>query len=222
MTTQLHKLTASSPLIRVLAAFALLLGALTVGVFGATGASADASVYALPGGAPESYAPYVASEPYNGDIPAGYSFTISCYLTGDTVTGEYGSENVWDLVSSSTPGYIMYGGFVPDADVYTGSNSPVVPPCSIPVGTAIGTNPVPVMTGAGSGVSLTSLNVGEKVAIRCYTINNSAPVTGPYGKEYIWDQITEYNGWTVPNGGPSWVPDALIYTGSNSAVVPHC
>lgn len=221
MSVQPHKLGASGRLARLLTAVVLFVGTLGASVAGATVASADASVYTLSSGAPESYGPYLGSK--DGGVGPGIGFTISCYLTGDSVTGQYGTENIWDEVSTTNnAGYVMYGGFVPDADVYTGSNSTVVPRCSNPVGTAIGNSPVQVMTGAGSGSNLTPLNVGEKVAIRCYTTNSSAWVSGPYGSEDIWDQLTMYNGWTVPNGGPSWVPDALIYTGSNSAVVPHC
>jgi hypothetical protein len=147
-----------------------------------------------------------------GEIPKGASFNISCYMTGDTVSGPYGPENVWDVTLGSPYDYAV--GFVPDADVYTGSNSPVVPRCSAAIGTVIGENPVNVSNSPGNGLTYDTLRVGENVAIRCYT-TSATSVSGPYGSENIWDQLADW-------AGEAWVPDALIYTGSNSAVVPHC
>jgi hypothetical protein len=55
---------------------------------------------------------------------------------------------------------------------------------------------------------LDTLRLGEQIEIKCYTTGTR--VSGPYGSENIWDQLTA--NWE----GPMFVPDALIYTGSNS------
>jgi uncharacterized protein YraI len=185
-------------------------GSLTAAVVNSPAARADATVHTLVL-ASMAYAPYQGSE--SGGIAANVGFTISCYVTGDSVTGPYGSENVWDLISGGNPGYVSVGLFVPDADVWTGSNSPVVPRCSTALGKTIniGNNPVNLRLGAGTGSVVDTLPVGEELELKCYT-TSTTPATGPYGTEYIWDQLP--NGW--------WVPDAQVYTGSNSAVVPHC
>jgi hypothetical protein len=57
-----------------------------------------------------------------GKLAPGTAVSFSCYTSGDAVTGPYGTETTWDRLNS--------GGFVPDAWIYTGSNSPTVPQCS--------------------------------------------------------------------------------------------
>ena len=54
----------------------------------------------------------------------GYQATVDfdCYLNGDAVAGPYGTETIWDHLSS--------GGFVSDAWVFTNNNGAVVPLCS--------------------------------------------------------------------------------------------
>ncbi|GAA4728516.1 hypothetical protein [Phytohabitans rumicis] len=46
---------------------------------------------------------------------------IECQVRGDTVTGTYGTTNLWDRLA---PGY-----FVSDAYMYTGSDGQVAPTC---------------------------------------------------------------------------------------------
>jgi hypothetical protein len=55
-----------------------------------------------------------------GTVPDGGTVFISCYKRGTTVTGTYGTSNIWDKVGS---------GYVADAYVYTGSDTPVAPAC---------------------------------------------------------------------------------------------
>ena len=206
------------PRARTLAAAGLLvLTTLSTGVLTATTASADVSVHTIADSTPESLAPYVSSEidtiPYEPTV-----ISISCYLTGDTVDGPDGPEDIWDLVSSGGPVYVQAGTFVPDADVYTGSSSPVVPPCSMTFGMAIGNDPVKIRSGPGGGYTWDANDVvglGDYAAIKCSVTGEA--VTGPYGTETTWDELT-----ATFATAPAYVPDALMYTGSNSAVVPHC
>jgi hypothetical protein len=44
---------------------------------------------------PESWAPYLSSTSGAYTL-AGAQLDIHCYLTGDSVTGPYGTENIWD------------------------------------------------------------------------------------------------------------------------------
>src|ERR1700730_11557971 len=47
-----------------------------------------------------------------GSVASGATVTITCQTYGDTVTGKYGTSNIWDKISS---------GYVSDTYVYTGS-----------------------------------------------------------------------------------------------------
>lgn len=55
-----------------------------------------------------------------GSVADGATVTISCQQVGQTVTGKYGTTNLWDKIGS---------GFVSDAYVYTGSDGRVAPDC---------------------------------------------------------------------------------------------
>lgn len=57
-----------------------------------------------------------------GALSSGASVTFNCYENGTAVTGPYGTETIWDQLSS--------GGFVSDAWIYTGQNGAVVPLCA--------------------------------------------------------------------------------------------
>lgn len=204
--------------LRALGTAALLVaGALGTGVLGATAAHADATATMYGYDVPEALAPYRSSTVDTVPAGLGLAFDITCYVTGESVSGGYGASNIWDMVRSVGP-YGDNGAFIPDALVYTGSNSPVVPHCSSALGHIIGNNPVVVHSGPFSGSPSVgdSLNVGEYVEIACYGIGQA--VTGPYGTEAIWDKLTE----GPVNSSGEWIPDALVYTGSNSAVVPPC
>jgi hypothetical protein len=196
----------------------LVMGAFSVSLLNSPAAHADPTVHTIVEGTPEAWAPYLSSKSNNLHINT--NITISCYLTGDTVNGPYGSENVWDLVSGGSPaggsgGDVETGTFVPDADIYTGSNSPVVPRCSTALGHTIGSNQIQLNSGPGTGTNLGFVNPGQLLEIKCYKTGTN--VSGPYGTENIWDLITVT--WFAP---AVYVPDALVYTGSNSAVVPAC
>jgi hypothetical protein len=55
-------------------------------------------------------------------LAANYAkVTIECYTTGDTVTGKFGTSNIWDRIGS--------GHYVSDTYLQTGSDSPVAPLC---------------------------------------------------------------------------------------------
>ena len=55
----------------------------------------------------------------------GATVTISCQTHGDTVTGKYGTSNVWDKVGT---------GYISDTYVYTGSDGMVAPLCGSSTG----------------------------------------------------------------------------------------
>lgn len=205
---------------RVLAVVGLvIIGTFSTTVVRTPTAHAEASVYALQDTA-EYWGPSLnasgAIQDAGGYINDDEGIFISCYVTGQTVSGHFGSENVWDEVSGAPYNQVATGGFVPDAYVYTGSNSPVVPRCPGVVGQVIGNVQVTVYEN-GPGYNNTLLEYvspGLDVVITCYSTGSK--VTGPYGPETIWDKTTRSSpAWL-------WVPDAYVYTGSNSAVVPHC
>lgn len=71
-----------------------------------------------------------------GSVADGASITIDCQTYGDTVTGTYGTSNIWDHVPAK-------GGYVSDTYVYTGSDTLVAPLC--------GGTPTQSCSGAGLG-----------------------------------------------------------------------
>jgi hypothetical protein len=202
---------------RVLAAASLIvIGSVSAAVLDSPAARADPTVHTIVQGAPQAWAPYLSGTSTATDLPINANLTISCYVTGDSVTGPYGAENVWDLVSGGSASQTLAGTFIPDADVYTGSNSPVVPRCTTALGTTLDVSSnIPIWTGPGTGTYLGLIGGGEKLEFKCYSSGTS--VTGPYGSETTWDLLT-----ITYLASQVWAPDADIYTGSNSPVVPHC
>lgn len=51
----------------------------------------------------------------------GADVTISCQTTGTSITGTYGTSNIWDKIGA--------GKYVPDAYIFTGSDGRVAPSC---------------------------------------------------------------------------------------------
>ncbi|MCE7004302.1 hypothetical protein LWC34_15870 [Kibdelosporangium philippinense] len=56
-----------------------------------------------------------------GSVTGGQRVAIACTVRGQSVTGPYGTTDVWD--------YIHLEGYISDAFVYTGVSGPVGPPC---------------------------------------------------------------------------------------------
>ncbi|AUZ27218.1 SH3 domain-containing protein [Bacillus cabrialesii] len=57
-------------------------------------------------------------------IPSGTRVPYYCYAYGTTVTGKYGTSNIWDQVQwKDSRGVVI--GYVSDTYVYTGSGGPV-------------------------------------------------------------------------------------------------
>lgn len=55
-----------------------------------------------------------------GSVPDGATVTISCQRRGQTITGTYGTTDLWDYIGN---------GYVSDAYVYTGSDGQIAPTC---------------------------------------------------------------------------------------------
>ncbi|MGO1070284.1 peptidoglycan DD-metalloendopeptidase family protein [Lysobacter sp. CA199] len=56
-----------------------------------------------------------------GSLNDGAAVSIQCQTTGTSVTGTYGTSNIWNRIGS--------GRFIPDAYTYTGSDGRVAPNC---------------------------------------------------------------------------------------------
>lgn len=59
-------------------------------------------------------------------VADGGKVYMSCYKKGTTVTGKYGTSDVWDYVKTPNGKY----GYISDTYIYTGSDNPVVPLCT--------------------------------------------------------------------------------------------
>ncbi|GAA3843159.1 peptidase [Streptomyces phyllanthi] len=55
-------------------------------------------------------------------LPEGASVPIYCQRPGQTITGPYGTTNIWDCIANAQ--------YVSDAYVYTGADGYVAPRCS--------------------------------------------------------------------------------------------
>lgn len=57
-----------------------------------------------------------------GSVADGTAVTIDCQTTGTTVTGKYGTSDIWDHIPAK-------GGYVSDTYVQTGSDGRIAPDC---------------------------------------------------------------------------------------------
>ncbi len=151
----------------------------------------------------------------------GASVSISCSVTGTTVTGTFGTTNQWDKLSN---------GYVSHAFVRT---TVAVPACAPPPPPASTTGTVDVAAGATlsvrstpstTGTKVGSLADGATITILCYTTGSS--VTGTFGTTTRWDKIsTGYVSHAYVSGAAgaaacsSTPPPPPPPSGGNSAVV---
>ncbi|GAB3406814.1 hypothetical protein [Flindersiella endophytica] len=54
----------------------------------------------------------------------GNGLFINCWQTGQTITGPWGTSNIWDFISWSSQYGYDHQGYVSDTYVYTGTNGP--------------------------------------------------------------------------------------------------
>jgi uncharacterized protein YraI len=144
-----------------------------------------------------------------GAIPDGSQVPVYCQQRGDTVNGNWGPTDLWDLVQT--------GGFVSDGFVYTGSNNAVAPPCSptvaTPGGGTVQTGGIPlnIRACAGRGCSIVgTVADGTQVSIICQIHGDT--VNGNWGATDLWDAIR-------PGG---FISDGFVFTGTNSQIAPSC
>src|SRR5690242_15649189 len=76
------------------------------------------------------------SLPWLLTLPNGTRVHINCYYRGQTVSGNWGNTNIWDVVQYWQLPDGSTGGFSPgppavatDGFIFTGSDNPVVPHC---------------------------------------------------------------------------------------------
>ena len=154
---------------------------------GKTVGSGNVPVYSGPGSANSK----------TGFVPVGTTVSFHCFVAGQRVSGPYGTEDLWDALDS--------GGYVPDALIYTGSNSAVVPACpSAQFGT--GTYPVAWTGGGGmqprSGPSTGAgadggiIADGTLVTVVCETSGDTLTDSAGFTSSR-WDQLS--SGAYVPN-----------------------
>ena len=132
-----------------------------------------------------------------GMIPDNTPVSIYCFVAGQPVSGPYGTEDLWDALTG--------GGYVPDALIYTGSNSAVVPAC--PSGQfGVGNYPV-AWTGGGAaqghaGTSTgdspvgSGLPDGQVVAVTCETSGQTLTDSAGFTSD-LWDKLA--SGGYLPN-----------------------
>lgn len=141
--------------------------------------------------------------------PANSALWIVCHVNGQSIAGPYGTETIWDL---GDDGY-----YYSDAWIWTGSNSAVVPACSLKNVTVVSQ-----ATGGDSGhvgpsnayAAGSTHPAGATIQIACYVGGQS--IAGPYGTETIWDLSTDGYYYYY------YYSDAWLWTDSNGAVVPYC
>jgi uncharacterized protein YraI len=118
-----------------------------------------------------------------GTVADGASVSIDCQTNGDTVTGKYGTSDIWDHIPAS-------GGYVSDTYVYTGSDGRVAPDCA---GTTL------VCSTSGTGDPNTCAEAVTKAKSRVHTNNDSA-------YDGWCDRINAQNyGWTASGSTTAYV-----------------
>lgn len=116
-----------------------------------------------------------------GSVANGAAVTISCQTNGSTVTGKYGTSDIWDKVGS---------GYITDTYVYTGSDGRVAPDC------------------AGSTLSCTTSGTGDpNSCAQAVTKAKSRVHTGNDSSYDGWcDRINAQNyGWTASGSTTAYV-----------------
>jgi uncharacterized protein YraI len=93
-----------------------------------------------------------------GTVADGAAVDIDCQTTGETVTGKYGTSNIWDHVP---------GGYITDTYVYTGSDGRIAPDC-----TDVPTPPASTCTTSGLGDPNTCAQAVTKAKLRVHTNND--------------------------------------------------
>lgn len=140
-------------------------------------------------------------------IPNGATIGVECVKTGQSVTGPYGTENIWDRTV-----YNGKLGFVSDSWVYTGTNDASAPDCG---GNGVMmTAPCQNLFAAPSSSSAVVACVPEAIAITVDCTATGDSVNGPFGASTLWDHTTY--------GGHGFVPDASVYTGTDAAIAGTC
>jgi hypothetical protein len=150
----------------------------------------------------------------SGSVPVGTTVSFHCFVAGQRVSGPYGAEDLWDALDS--------GGYIPDALIYTGSNSAVVPACpSAQFGT--GTYPVAWTGGGGaqpeSGTSTGSgadggvIADGTLVTVVCETTGSTLTDSAGFSGS-LWDQL----------GSGAYIPNVYLDTQVNGPTpgLPRC
>ncbi|GAA4203323.1 hypothetical protein [Actinocatenispora rupis] len=89
--------------------------------FAAPAAAATGTVHTDSGAAVNVHSGPHTGDSVVGSVANGAGITIDCQTYGDTVTGKYGTSNVWDHIST---------GYITDTYVYTGSDGLVAPLCA--------------------------------------------------------------------------------------------
>ncbi len=107
------------------------LGATMAGVllFSGSAAAASGTVHTNSGASVNVHSGPHTSDTVVGSVASGASVTIDCQTHGTTVTGKYGTSNIWDHIPGKH-------GYITDTYVYTGSDGTVAPACGSSGGTA--------------------------------------------------------------------------------------
>ncbi|WP_133847728.1 hypothetical protein [Labedaea rhizosphaerae] len=90
-------------------------------VFTGSAAAATGTVHTDSGASVNVHSGPYTSSSVTGSVANGATVTITCQTHGDTVTGKYGTSDIWDKIST---------GYITDTYVYTGSDGTVAPACS--------------------------------------------------------------------------------------------
>jgi hypothetical protein len=132
-----------------------------------------------------------------GSVPVGTTVSFDCFVAGQDVSGPYGTEDLWDALDS--------GGYIPDALVFTGSNSAVVPACP---SAQFGTGSYPIAWTGGSGAQPRSgpstgaaadagvIADGTLVGVACETTGDTVTDSATFTSN-LWDELS--NGGYIPN-----------------------
>ena len=134
-----------------------------------------------------------------GSVNDGAGVSILCQTTGTSVSGTYGTSNIWDMIGS--------GGFVSDAYVYTGSDGTVAHACDY-VGNPPRANP----RGRDGAISYEFARLGStaeegwcmRFQAQAYGWSSSGFSTAEVGGDYMVNHGYMHTTGIPPRGALVW------------------
>ncbi len=118
-----------------------------------------------------------------GSLADGAAVSLSCYTTGESVTGTFGTTNKWDKLTSGgyvSQAYVSVSGTLPSCTTSTTGNAVV--------DVAAGNTLTIRSTASTSGSSVGSYADNQRITVSCKTTGTT--VSGTFGTTATWYKVS--------------------------------